>query len=253
MRIKTVRLVIIFVVVYFAICATLFFAQRKLLYFPQPRSLPDHATKIELKIDDGALVITTSEHSGERALIYFGGNGEDVNYNLPMLSSAFPDRAIYLMNYRGYGGSSGKPCETAIIADAFRLFDLVHSDHNNVLLIGRSLGSGVAVHVASERPVERMILVTPYNSIEELAASEFSFFPVSLILQDKYESWKYAPNVTTPTLLIQAGNDEVIPAESTMKLFKSFHNGVASIKVVDGAGHNNISQYPEYVQLLQSK
>jgi pimeloyl-ACP methyl ester carboxylesterase len=250
---KITRLVMIFVIIYVSICVALFFAQRHFLYFPQPGSPSDHSSKIKLKIDAGDLLITTLELPGENALIYFGGNGEDVTYNLPMLSNTFPNRAIYLMNYRGYGGSAGAPSEASIIADAINLFDVVHRDHKNVVVIGRSLGSGVAVHLASERPVERMILVTPYYSIEELAASEFSLFPVSLILQDKYESWRYTPKVTAPTLLIQAGNDEVIPAESTTKLFQSFHSGIASIILIKGAGHNSISQYPEYAQLLQSK
>jgi pimeloyl-ACP methyl ester carboxylesterase len=250
---KIARLVLIVAVVYACVCVALFFAQRHFLYFPPPGNSSASLPKIELNIDAGKVIVNTRELPGENALIYFGGNGEDVAYSLPMLSSAFPARSLYLMNYRGYGGSAGKPTEASIIADARSLFDMVHLNHKNVMVVGRSLGTGVAIHLASERPVERLILVTPYFSMEELAEAQFSIFPVSWILQDKYESWKYAATITTPTLLIQAERDEVIPAESTMKLLRSFHGGVATIRQIRGAGHNSISQYPEYAQLLQTK
>ena len=89
---------------------------------------------------------------------------------LPGLADAFPDHALYLLHYPGYGGAPGKPSEAAIAADALALFDRVAPQHPRVVVIGRSLGSGVAVQVASARPVARLVLVTPYDSLEEIAA-----------------------------------------------------------------------------------
>jgi pimeloyl-ACP methyl ester carboxylesterase len=184
-------------------------------------------------------------------LIYFGGNAEDVSGNLPGFSEAFADHALYLLHYRGYGGSSGMPTEAALFADAIALFDKVHAEHENVVVVGRSLGSGVAVHLASLRPVARLVLVTPYDSLQELAAHQFPYFPVRWLLLDKFESWRYAAKVVAPTLVIAAEHDEVVPRTSTESLYTRFGTGVASLRVVGGTSHNTISESPEYLPLLK--
>jgi pimeloyl-ACP methyl ester carboxylesterase len=183
-------------------------------------------------------------------VLYFGGNAEDVSYSFETLSAAFPDHAIYLMHYRGYGGSAGSPSEAALFADALALFDRAHAEHQQIVAVGRSLGSGVAVHLASVRPVARLVLVTPYDSLLDLAAQQFPYLSVRWLLRDKYESWRYAGRVTAPTLLVAAEHDEVIPRASTQALYGRFSAGTASLKVVPGAGHNNLSERAEYVPLL---
>nr|WP_319588188.1 alpha/beta hydrolase [uncultured Desulfobulbus sp.] len=196
-------------------------------------------------------MITTRPHSGPDALLYFGGNAEDVSSSLPSLAQAFPDHALYLPHYRGYGGSSGKPSETALFADALALFDKAKNEHSKIVVIGRSLGSGVAVYLASQRPVARLVLVTPYDSIQGLATRQFPYLPVHWLLLDKFESGKYAPKVTAPTLVIAAEHDEVIPRASTEALCTRFSGGVAALKVVGGTGHNTISESPAYIALMQ--
>lgn len=237
---------------YLAICAALFVYQRSLLYFPQPRLEGSPASTLHLKVSDADLVLTARQATGPKAIVYFGGNAEDVSATLPSFAQAFPDHAIYLLHYRGYGGSSGSPTEAALQSDALALFDHVNKTHADVTVVGRSLGSGVAVWVASQRPVSRLILVTPYNSIQELAAQRFPWFPISWLLVDKFESWKYAPKVTAPTLLISAEHDEVIPAASTGQLHARFNKGTAALKMLPGTSHNTISQHPQYLALFQS-
>ena len=237
---------------YLAICATLFAYQRSLIYFPQPKAWGGPATALRLKSNDAELVVTARQTAGPKAIIYFGGNAEDVSPNLPSFSEAFPDHAIYLLHYRGYGGSTGRPTEAALQNDALALFDHVSKTHANVAVVGRSLGSGVAVWVASQRPVSSLILVTPYNSIQELAAQRFPWFPIAWLLSDKFESWKYATKVTAPTLLISAEHDEVIPKASTEQLHAHFKNGKAMLRMLPGTSHNTISQHPQYLSLFQS-
>ena len=237
--------------IYLGVCGALFWFQRSLIYIPQPRSNASTATMLTLPVDGAEVVVTVRPHSGADALIYFGGNAENVSYSLPSFSTAFPDHALYLLHYRGYGGSSGKPSEAALFADALALFEKVRADHQNITVVGRSLGSGVAVLLASLRPIARLVLITPYDSIEELAISQFPYFPVRWLLLDKFESWKYAAKVTAPTLLIAAEHDEVIPRTSTNSLYTHFRPGVASLKVVAGASHNTIAESPEYIPLLK--
>jgi len=245
-----ITFVVVVVLIYLGLCAVLFLFQRSLIYFPQPRLL-DTAPKISLPVDKADIVITVRPHAGPYALIYFGGNAEDVSHSLPSLSAAFPEYAIYLAHYRGYGGSSGKPSEAALVADALALFDQVQTSHKTIVVVGRSLGSGVAVQLASLRPVERLVLVTPYDSLQEVAAQQFPYFPVRWLLLDKFESWKYVPQISAPTLVIAAEYDEVIPRASTEALFARFPPGAATSKIIAGAGHNTISESAEYASLLK--
>jgi uncharacterized protein len=235
-------------VLYAGACVALYFNQRGLVYFPH-REVGAHMT---LKVDGADLAVAVREHAGPKAIIYFGGNAEDVSGSLPELASAFPDHALYLLHYRGYGASTGKPAEEALHADARALYGHVMRTHSQVAVIGRSLGSGVAVRLAAERPVTHLVLVTPYDSIATIAERQFSWFPVRWILTEKFESWRHAPKVRVPTLLLRAEQDEVIPRDSTERLFGRFENGVAKMVVVPGAGHNTISESPRYMAEIQS-
>jgi pimeloyl-ACP methyl ester carboxylesterase len=189
---------------------------------------------------------------GPRALIYFGGNADNVAPALPLLARSFPDRAIYLMHYRGYGGSTGTPTEAALHADARALFDQVHAAHPDVLVIGRSLGSGVAVRLASERPVSQLLLVTPYDSIAGLAEALFPWLPVSWIMMDKFDSGRWAPRIQAPTTVLLAETDRTVPHWSTERLLRRFAPGVLrATRTIPGANHGNIIDTPGYAQALQ--
>lgn len=238
--------------IYIFFCIALFLLQRNMIYFPQKKQNFKGLATVVLTTDEGDVVAIKKEISGDKALVYFGGNAEDVSQSLPLLTKAFPDFAIYLMNYRGFGGSAGKPSEVSIISDAETLFNIVHHNHKKVLLMGRSLGSGVAIQIASKHAVAGLVLVTPYDSIQALAAQQFKYVPVSLLLQDKFESWKYAPQVRSPTLLLAAEHDEVIPIERTSNLLSHFANGIAVLKSVPNTGHNDIASSPEYLKLLRT-
>jgi uncharacterized protein len=247
-----VRCVVIAAILYFVACVALFAFQRTLIYFPQPAAFGTPTSAMTLTVPDAELIVSVRPKPGQKSLIYFGGNAEDVSANLAAYADAFPGHAIYLMHYRGYGGSSGKPTEQALHADAQVLFDKVYAEHPEVVVVGRSLGSGVAVRLASQRPIHRLVLVTPYDSIQEIAAQQLPFFPVRWLLTDKFESWRHAPKVAAPTLLIGAEFDEVIPRASTNNLKATFANGVASLVIITGAGHNSISNNTKYLELMRS-
>jgi pimeloyl-ACP methyl ester carboxylesterase len=243
---------LIVVGVYVGLCALLFVVQRSMIYMPQPREYRAGVSLVTLHPDGQNVLVSSRPHDGDDALIYFGGNAEDVSLDMPEFSEGFPNVAIYLLHYRGYGGSSGKPTEKSLVSDALELFDLVHSQHRNVLVVGRSLGSGIAVQVASRRPVARLVLITPYDGLKDIAAREYPFLPVGLLLKDKFESWRYAPQITAPTLIIAAGNDEVVPGSSTDRLKTRFNAGVARYVVIPNVGHNSISDSPSYMTLIKS-
>src|SRR6185295_1356612 len=244
-------LALIAALLYLACCVLLFACQRSLIYFPRPPSPAPGASTITLRSEGTEVRVTAKPRRGPDAVVYFGGNAEDVNFSLPDLAAAFPEHALYLMHYRGYGGSSGKPSEVGLVADGLALFDRVRTEHPNVVVIGRSLGSGVAIRLASSRPVSRLILVTPYDSLVGLAARQYAIFPVRWLMRDKFESWRYAAKVTAPTLLVAAEHDEVVPRTSTEALYARFPAGLVTLRVVAGAGHNTLQESPEYIPLLQ--
>ncbi|MBC7602718.1 MAG: alpha/beta fold hydrolase [Ramlibacter sp.] len=245
-------LVAVVAALYIAACAALVLKQRSFLYYPQPASFGTAADRMKLAVEGGNVMVSVNERKGPGAVLYFGGNAEDVSYHLPTMPAQFPDRAIYLMHYRGYGGSVGSPTQALLQQDALALFDYVQAEHPDVIVIGRSLGTGVAIKLATVRPVSRLVLVTPYDSIEALAASQFPMFPVSWLLQDKFESRLYASLVKVPTLVIVAGNDQVIPRASTEQLYRRFAPGIARMEVIEGAGHDVVLAAPQFDSLLRN-
>lgn len=240
-------ILVVAVLAYVAACAALFLFQRSLLYFPQPAQVTTPLVPVDGR---AGVVASHRELPGTQAVLYFGGNGEDVTQNFAPLAQAFPRQAIYLLHYRGYGRSTGKPTEADIAGDALALFDQVHKLHPQVTVIGRSLGSGVATRLASQRPAARLVLVTPYDSIEDIAAAQFRLFPVRWLLVDKYASWRYVAEVKAPTTVLMAEHDEVIPRDSTEQLFRRFPAGRATLHTMPGTGHNDISFAPGYDALL---
>ena len=233
---------------YLGICTLLYLSQRAYIYYPTARHA-DVPTLV-LHRDAADVVVATNGIESKRAVLYFGGNAEDVSQAIAPLARAFPGRAVYAMHYRSYGGSTGEPSERALVADGKRLLAMVSDGRDGVTVIGRSLGSGIAIQVAANAWIERLVLVTPYDSIAELAARRFRFFPVGLLLRDRYDSGHYAPSIHVPTTIIVAGDDEVIPNDSSLRLARRFPAGVANVVRFAGAGHNDVSAMDGYAKAL---
>jgi pimeloyl-ACP methyl ester carboxylesterase len=238
--------------IYLGLCGVMYLFQRSMIYFPTAARSLDAQT-FTLPVGQERILVTSREQEGPEAVLYFGGNAEDVSYGLDEFSHAFPGQSIYLMHYRGYGGSTGSPSETALIGDALALYDHVARRHPKVSIIGRSLGSGIAVRVASTRAVARLVLITPFDSLSAVAAHHYPYFPIRWLLRDRFESWRHAGLVTAPTLIIAAGRDEIVPLQHAKALQTHFKDGVAKLAVIPHAGHNDISEAAEYLSLLSGQ
>jgi uncharacterized protein len=218
---------------YLLLCLALFVLQRSMLYHP-PREAGGPV------VDFAGHAAAVHAVKGPKALIYFGGNAEDVTRSLEDYAREFPDYAIYMPQYRGFGGNAGTPTEEGLTEDALELFDRVWEKHMQVTVVGRSLGSALAVRVAAEKQVTRVVLITPFDSIEDVARRTFPFLPMGLIVRDKYLSSAHAAGVSAPVLLLAAGEDEMIPRASTELLLTRFTGGNARMAVIAGTGHNDI-------------
>ena len=243
------NLIVIGGLVYTGICLVFLVFQRSFIYMPTAETAAN-AAAVTLDVPGARLRISTRLLDGPKALVYFGGNTGNGAYTLPELAAAFPDRAVYVMHYRGYSGSTGQPAEAALRSDARAVFRMAHDRHNDVMVVGRSLGSSLAIQLAAEEPVSRLVLIAPFESIVTFAKRLAPFVPMGLLLRDKYESWRYASRVTCPTLILAASHDEVVPMRDTEKLFATFHPGVASVRVIDGADHNSVSDAKEFWEAL---
>lgn len=236
-------------IVYALLCVAMLLFQRSMVYHPTAVPLTP-LPRLTLQTEAGLVFASTRILDGSPgAIVYFGGNAEDVAATLPEFAEKLPQHSLYFLHYRGYGGSAGAPAESALLADALALFDRVHAAHPHVAIIGRSLGSSLATFVASQRQGGAMalVLLTPFDSIVEVAAHHFPYLPVRWLLKDKYESWRWAPRVTAKTLIVEAGRDEVIPRESMERLTQHFAPKQATLVAIPGADHNSLDSCPEEV------
>ncbi|MEP5763614.1 MAG: alpha/beta hydrolase [Halieaceae bacterium] len=244
-------ILLVVLVLYGAACVFLFVMQRGFIYYPTPESSNPEARDLRINSAGETLQLWQLNPGQEQAIIYFGGNAEDVAGNIPMFAAIFPDFTFYLVNYRGYGASSGSPSEAGLFADAEAIYDQLAADHGRIDLIGRSLGSGVAVHLAAAREVGRLALVTPYDSIANVASKAMPLFPVKWLLQDRFESWRIAPGLTTPTLALLAEQDNVIPRASSESLVAAFKPEFIQFEIIPEADHNSIGMMVIYWDSLR--
>jgi pimeloyl-ACP methyl ester carboxylesterase len=235
---------------YMSLGLVLFLLQRTFIYFPSPVVSHGFAEKTVSAADGVSLKVIVIKEAASEAIVYFGGNAESVALSASELAAAFPGKSIYLVNYRGYGGSEGSPSEADLFSDAEQVYKFAAGRHATVSVIGRSLGSGVAMWLASRLPVERVALITPFDSILNVAKGAYPMFPVRWLLRDHFNSEEYAPQVTQPVLVILAQFDEVIPAARSRQLIHAFPREV-QVSVLSGTGHNDVQTHADYYLLLR--
>lgn len=239
------------ILVYAALVALLQARQRDLIYFPGATQVQADTTNFSLDRQGVTLRGWRVNPGQPRVLIYFGGNAERVEQAAAELAAHFPDHTLYLLAYRGYGASDGKPTEADLFGDALALYDHIRArqPQAEISVIGRSLGSGVAAYLASRRPIRRLVLVTPFDSLAKVAQAHYPMFPVRWLLRDRYESARYLSGYAGEVLVLRAGGDRVVLPANTDRLLAALPRHA---RVVDfpQADHNDIAQDPGYAKAL---
>ncbi len=244
---RTIRLVVL---LYVSICVYLYFFQESIIFPQQDLNFyaRDSYRQYEIDVDHYGINLHgwLYENKGvtnNNALIYYGGNAEEVSHLL-LEVDRLSVRYILLLNYRGFGESKGDPGEQELISDALFVFDYLMDlkgiDAKNIYLLGRSLGSGIAVHVASKRLVGGVILVTPFDSLLNTAKEQYPFIPMDLLIRHRFESDVRAPQINIPALFVVGGRDSLISNEQSQKLAELWGGSVRYI-VFDEANHTDIS------------
>ena len=247
-KIKIKRIVFSLLFIYLFVGVFLYLFQRSFIYFPVG-SIKGHL-HVEIFENQGNKTIASVLNRGNnKAIIYFGGNAEDVDFNAEAFAKIFPEYTVYLVKYRGYGGSAGEPTEEVLYSDAIHIYNEIKKNYKKISVIGRSLGSGVATYVASRKEVSKLVLITPFDSIQSIAQSKYPIYPMQIMLKDKYDSVSRVDRITAETLVLAAENDVVVERSNTDKLMKAFPKKVG-FYIVSGSGHNDITAYPEFYSKL---
>ncbi|HEY3075102.1 MAG TPA: alpha/beta hydrolase [Burkholderiales bacterium] len=227
--------------------------QDKLIFQPQPLAEPQRqaiaarhpdVADTFLQAADGTRLHAwhVQGPAGAPLVLYFGGNAEEVSWMLEQL----PQGAAgwLLIDYRGYGSSGGAPSERSLSADALAWYDRFAPANSQIFAFGRSLGSAVAVRLASERPLAGLILVAPFDSLAEVGKHHYPFLPVGLLLKHRFDSLSLAPKIAAPLLCVVAAHDEVIPVAHAKRLYDAWAGPKRWIEFA--AGHNSIDHHPDY-------
>jgi uncharacterized protein len=247
-------LVVLASVGYLGGLAALFFLQRQFI-FPIPkmvRTAPEaagfpQAEEHILTTADGERVVIwhVPATAGHAVVIYLPGNADVLARCIGRFRAITADGiGLVALSYRGYAGSSGRPSEHGLLQDATAVHAFASARYlsDKIVVWGFSLGSGVAVALAADQPVGKLILEAPYTSITEVAAARFALVPVRWLLRDQFHSDRRIGRVTVPLLIMHGVRDGVIPMTFGERLFGLAHEPKQFVRFADG-GHNDLDDY----------
>ena len=246
---------------YVGIVALLYFAQGWLL-FPgaslpsRPLDGPRQPERLELPTGTGPVLhgmLFPARTAATDLLIGFGGNAQDAEMLAQDLAADFPNLHVAVFHYRGYGPSTGRPSEAALLEDARAVHDALVSRlaPERTFAIGISLGSAVAAHLSKERPLDGVILVTPFDSIEAVAKETYFWVPVGPLLRHRFPTVEFMAGNPTPVAVIAAAQDRVIRPRRTAALVARLEN-LVFYRALEGADHNTLYQVPIYEETLDA-
>ncbi len=249
----------IIVFLFLAFSLFLFLFQDRMIFYPQKVSSRTVSRYKEIEITfnhDNVLLcgwfVKGRISKSKPLVIYYGGNAEEISWNLDEMKT-YGMESFLLVNYRGYGNSQGKPSEKKLVDDALFILDQITRNHQidpkHIVLMGRSLGTGVAVQVAAKKDVGGVILVTPFDSLVSVAKSHYPVFPVNLLLRHRFDSVLLAPDIKIPALFMMGSNDRIIANRHSIHLAEKWGGAKTSV-VIKGAGHNDIEAHGAFKEAI---
>jgi hypothetical protein len=238
---------------YLALLALMYVAQRALMYFPETlRTAPaeagfPQAEEVVLDTADGERVIVwhVAPKDNRTVVLYFHGNGGALRYRVDRFRVLVAEGdGLVALSYRGYAGSTGKPTEEGLLDDARTAYDFARKRYpaDKLVLWGESLGSGVAVALAAERPVMRVVLEAPFLSAADVAVGAYPFAPIYWLMKDQFRSDLRIGKVTAPVLIMHGDRDTVVPIASGQALYQLIKSPKRFVRI-PGGGHENLGTF----------
>jgi len=249
------RVAAAFVVLAVAFLTVLWITQRRLIYFPIADLPPlgdagvTGGEPVTFETSDGlrlgAWFFGGSGPPPRLTLVVFHGNGGNRFDRLP-LAAALRKHGVQMLltDYRGYAGNPGSPTEEGLTIDARAALSYLQSradvDRSRIVYFGESLGTGVAVRLASEHRPAGLILRSPFTSMVDVGGYHYPLLPVRWLLRDRFPSIDRASHIRCPVLVIAGDRDSIVPIDHTRRLFAAFP-GVKTLVEIPGADHNDES------------
>lgn len=241
------------VVAYGGLVALVYLTQRSLMYFPERVRTPParaglpQAEEVTLTSSDGERLIAwhVRPRGDNPVVLYFHGNGGALRYRAGRFAALVADGAgLLALSYRGYGGSSGSPSEPGLLRDGGAVYDFAATryDSKRIVTWGESLGTGVAIALAAERPVAGIVLEAPFTSAADVAAAVYFFLPVRLLMKDQFRSDERIGKLTAPVLVLHGERDRVVPIVLGERLY-SLIAAPKRFERFPAGGHNDLDDY----------
>ncbi|MBT1686094.1 alpha/beta hydrolase [Dawidia soli] len=250
------------IALYILVALLLYIFQRKLIFYPGKMArntnlnLSSHQHEVFLEARDYETIHALyCEGTRPEVILYFHGNAGDLSgWKFVTEDFSALGYAVLIIDYRGYGKSTGQISEQGMYADGEAAYEYLtkelHILPQNILVYGRSIGSGVAVEVATRYLVRGLVLESPYTSLSALANEKVPFFFPSLYLRFRFNNLHKITSLTCPVVLLHGTQDELIPPTHSQRLLNAIQTKKKLI-LVKGGGHNDLGSFPEYAQFLQ--
>ena len=218
----------------------LYFFQERLIFRPDlaPKKvdLPPGAKRVFL---DG-LEVGVIYKKSDTTIFYFGGNANNALEALSLFAN-LPFN-IVVFNYPGYGNSKGDPSQEAIFSAAKKVYEHFRTSHN--IVVGRSLGTGVAAYIAASFAVDGVVLITPYHSITHLARLRYPIYPANLLVRHPFPTYRYIQQTDAPTTVFLAEYDDTTPRVTFEKL-RPYIKNLKKVLTIQNATHADILERGE--------
>ena len=219
--------------------------------------LPKGAEQLSLKVGreklSGVHIPAAAPRRGGGTLILgFAGNAWNSQDAAEYLHELYPHHEVVVFHYRGYAPSSGSPSAEALLADAPLVYDFAVNKlkPKRIIAVGLSIGSGIAAHLAVERPLDGVILVTPFDSLKAVAQGMYPWLPIGRFFQHEFDAAGALERSSVPVALVIAERDELIPAARTKALRGRVKN-LAFDSTIRGAGHNDIYARSDFQAVMR--
>ena len=253
--INFINIIISAFIIYFLLGLILFFLQRRILFNKSgiPKKPSDYDLSgietVEIVTPDGIKLLAwySKPTLNNPILIYFHGNSFDIGERAYRIKR-YIDKGwgVCLVAWRGYSGNSGYPSEKNLYIDGKATIDWVQnkSKYNldNIIIYGESLGTAVAVEMATKYKFKSIILEAPFTSIVDIAKKRYFIYPVKFLILDHFNNLSKIDKIKTPLLIISGKRDEIVPHTHSLQLFSKANNPKENL-FIDEAMHNNLYDF----------
>lgn len=259
---KLKKLVLALLSLYVMISTALYFLQEKIIFFPSvleqdyQYQFNYNFEELYLNTDDGATLnaIHFKIKNPKGVILYFHGNAGDLS-RWGTVAEFFVEKQydVLVMDYRTYGKSTGKLSEAAFYSDGQLFYNYLRKlyNENDIILYGRSLGTGIATYLASKNNPKQLVLETPYYSIIEVGKSRFPILPVQKLLKYKFPTYEFIKSVSCPITIFHGTNDGVVPYSSAVKLAEASPKSQTTFITIERGNHNDLKTSNLYYSQIE--